>query len=600
MEDLNKKLKDVELIKYVKYYTEFKDRFVEIRDLAMTHNKSDLVNQAQYEIDVCSLMLKTEIQPEHVKIKSRFESMMVYPDGSKWPDIVKFTNDQYKYYEKRLLETSNTFLKVRYSDFLFEFGNNKIEINKYDLSQNLIPNLREINEHYRLHKEYYQYISTMRRLVEVSLLMRNREQLSELIELINSQLDIFNIEKEYRWIIDLSTILRVILNSALKELVSNTVSIFFVTVLENSRKTSLNNEDYHNYKFICEELIGYAKYDLIDSEKVNELQLNIRESYELESEYQGGAQIKSSFIKSVWLQKAMVHYKNLGFKEKIDEMKVLIREVYKQMDKDDEWKKLSVSVSIPMEEIDLEIERLTSSTLETNLDNVAKNLNFIPKVSTIEKQILKEKFDFPLINNVPKSIIGDDKKIVQASSEEDLYEVSFIQSYTSYLQINMRLLVVPIFEKLIDEQNLCTDNFMEKFDRWGLLDNRNRLFIKTGISKFLEDDYISSLHILVPQFESTLKRLFSNAGYPTTSFKKEGAQQEETFNVFLKRDEIISALGVNIHKLIQIVMVEQSGLNLRNEIAHGLIKYSDIDKTKCVLVIFLFLVLTNFNYTETN
>lgn len=49
-----------------------------------------------------------------------------------------------------------------------------------------------------------------------------------------------------------------------------------------------------------------------------------------------------------------------------------------------------------------------------------------------------------------------------------------------------------------------------------------------------------------------------------------------------------STLGNDVHKLIQIVMVEQSGLNLRNEIAHGLIELSNINYTKCILVIYLF------------
>jgi hypothetical protein len=38
---------------------------------------------------------------------------------------------------------------------------------------------------------------------------------------------------------------------------------------------------------------------------------------------------------------------------------------------------------------------------------------------------------------------------------------------------------------------------MEKFNRWGLLDDRNRPFIEIGIKNFFEEDYNSSIHILV-------------------------------------------------------------------------------------------------------
>lgn len=165
------------------------------------------------------------------------------------------------------------------------------------------------------------------------------------------------------------------------------------------------------------------------------------------------------------------------------------------------------------------------------------------------------------------------------------------------LNLKFELLVKRIFEILIEDYNLNAEDFMRKFDRWELLDKRNRPFVEVGIKRFLEGDYISSLHILVPQFESTLRRLFANAGYATTSIKKGTAQHEETFNEFLKREEIKDALGENIHKLIQIVMVEQTGLNLRNDIAHGLIGFSNVTKTKCVLVIYLYLLLTNIKYS---
>ena len=69
---------------------------------------------------------------------------------------------------------------------------------------------------------------------------------------------------------------------------------------------------------------------------------------------------------------------------------------------------------------------------------------------------------------------------------------------------------------------------------------------------------MSALHILVPQFESTVRRMFSKAGYSTTSIRKGNTQQEVTFNEFLLRDDVKSTLGNDVHKLIQIVMVEQS------------------------------------------
>ena len=136
---------------------------------------------------------------------------------------------------------------------------------------------------------------------------------------------------------------------------------------------------------------------------------------------------------------------------------------------------------------------------------------------------------------------------------------------------------------------------MEKFDSWKMLDERNYPLVKAGIENFFKEDYVSSIHILVPQFESTFRRFLAKLGFATTSLKKDMVQYEITFNEFLVKDYIKTFLGKDIHTLIQIIMVEPMGLNLRNEIAHGLIKQSDITKSKCILVIYLFLILTRYD-----
>ncbi|MCG9795327.1 DUF4209 domain-containing protein [Staphylococcus argenteus] len=188
-----------------------------------------------------------------------------------------------------------------------------------------------------------------------------------------------------------------------------------------------------------------------------------------------------------------------------------------------------------------------------------------------------------------------EKKIESTNTVESNRAFIFNRIYMQHLNINVEVFLKAIFDKLISEFEISTDDFMKKFNKWDLLDKKNVPFIECGISRFLEKDYLSALHILVPQFESTVRRMFSKVGYTTTSIRKGNTQQAITFNEFLLRNDVKSSFGNDIHKLIQIVMVEQSGLNLRNEIAHGLIEIRNVNYTKCILVIYLFLILTTYN-----
>ncbi|MEH7298524.1 MULTISPECIES: DUF4209 domain-containing protein [Bacillus] len=593
MEQFKDKFHEVELITSTKYYSEFVNGFENVRKLAELEGQLDNVRLAQYEIEICSLQVRNRILSLD-KQESRFGALLGYDNGTEWPDIKKFDVDQFKYYEERLLKTDNVFLKARYSDFLFEFGKKKITMNKYQISEYLLTSLEKIIDHYRSAEENFEYISAVARLVEVSLLMGHEKQLKEVVNLLYSQLIEWNKNNEYHWIIEFSKILREIINSRFNELVPTEMSTLILEVIEKVRLKYLEDKEYQLHKVVCDEFIQYRKLNLISLEKENELQLEIGKGYELESEYQQGRQNKSLVVKASFLERAMKHYANIGNKEKISEMKILIKQAYEQYEQSDEMERMSVPIEIPSDIINKIVEAHISSDIESSLDLIARSDCFIPKVNAIEEQVNKQDRAYPMQSLLSKSIISDGKKVEHTITEEDLKKINFISNYMCHLTVNLEVLIKFIFEKLIGEYDLGVDKIMKKFDRWGLLDNRNRPFIEIGMKNFFEGDYISSVHILVPQFESTLRRLFSNAGFPTTSIKKGTAQHEETFNEFLNREDIKSSLGNDIHKLIQIVMVEQAGLNLRNQIAHGLINFSSITKAQCLLVIYLFLVLTRF------
>ncbi len=591
MEKFKEKVNDLEAIKTTRYYTEFVEKFKKIRDWAKNENLKNEAKLAQYEIEIFSLCEKNPILSKN-KSEKRFVATISFDDGREWPDIQKFTNDQIKYYEQRLNETNNLFLKVRYSDFLFEHGNKKITKTKYEISKCLLSCLVEILTYY---SDDFNYTSVLARLVEVSLLMGDREKLEKAIELIYLKMDEFDYNNEYSYVYELSKLIREILKSKHKKIILENHLNKIIIVLEKAIKNNFEDKNYYLHRVFCEELSQYRKFDLISSERRSELKKEIGKSYELEAEYQQGRNNKSLLVKANFLEKAMEKYMEIGEREKSNEMKILVKWTYEEYENSNEMNLIRIPIEFPKEEIDKIIEGFISSDVQISLDKIAYSNDLIPKITVIEDLVDKLSKEFPLQGLISKGLLNDGKKVVETTTEEDNKTINFNSNYMHHLNINVELLLKAIFDKLISEFEISTEDFMQKFNKWELLDNKNVPFIEHGISRFLEKDYLSALHILVPQFESTVRRMFSKAGYSTTSIRKGNTQQEVTFNEFLLRDDVKSTLGNDVHKLIQIVMVEQSGLNLRNEIAHGLIELSNINYTKCILVIYLFLILTRYS-----
>ncbi|HHR7728065.1 TPA: DUF4209 domain-containing protein [Staphylococcus aureus] len=591
MEKFKEKVNDLEAIKTTRYYTEFVEKFKKIRDWAKNENLKNEAKLAQYEIEIFSLCEKNPILSKN-KSEKRFVATISFDDGREWPDIQKFTNDQIKYYEQRLNETNNLFLKVRYSDFLFEHGNKKITKTKYEISKCLLSCLVEILTYY---SDDFNYTSVLARLVEVSLLMGDREKLEKAIELIYLKMDEFDYNNEYSYVYELSKLIREILKSKHKKIILENHLNKIIIVLEKAIKNNFEDKNYYLHRVFCEELSQYRKFDLISSERRSELKKEIGKSYELEAEYQQGRNNKSLLVKANFLEKAMEKYMEIGEREKSNKMKILVKWTYEEYENSNEMNLIRIPIEFPKEEIDKIIEGFISSDVQISLDKIAYSNDLIPKITVIEDLVDKLSKEFPLQGLISKGLLNDGKKVVETTTEEDNKTINFNSNYMHHLNINVELLLKAIFDKLISEFEISTEDFMQKFNKRELLDNKNVPFIEHGISRFLEKDYLSALHILVPQFESTVRRMFSKAGYSTTSIRKGNTQQEVTFNEFLLRDDVKSTLGNDVHKLIQIVMVEQSGLNLRNEIAHGLIELSNINYTKCILVIYLFLILTRYS-----
>lgn len=592
MDKYKEKILKVELIKTTKYYTEFIEGFKDIKYWEEKEKLKDKAKHAQYEIEICSLTENTPILFEKLN-KTRFEPLYKYNDDNKWPDVKKFSETQVKYYERRLEETHNLFLKLRYSDYLFEYGHKRTIMNKYEISKYLLSALIEIIECYN---ETCNYFSLLARLVQVSLLMGNKEKLAKSFELMNKQINECDNNTECSYLLNHFQLIREILTSKYSEVVSQYDMGKLKRTLNENLDNYWENKNYEGYRKLVEELIEYS--EIIPFENINIIALknDIGKTYELEAEYQQGRAKKSLLVKLGFLEKAMKLYKEIGNTEKVNEMKIRIKKNYEEYEKSDEMNliEIPISISILKKYIDQSVESIISSNIQNSLDNIAYSDYFIPNISQIEKQFYNFKKEYPLQSLIPISILSGGKKVESASSEEKINYINLNNHYTINVYLHVELKLKTVFEKMIKENKISTEDFMDKLSRWELLDSKNTPFIRRGIERFLKGDYISAVHILVPQFESITRNMFFKAGYPTTSIKKGNTQHEETFNTFLNREDIKETLGKDIHKLIKFVMIEQSGFNLRNEIAHGLIEISKLDYSKCILVIYLILIMTRF------
>ncbi|MGT0202498.1 hypothetical protein ACVNPX_10345 [Staphylococcus aureus] len=73
---------------------------------------------------------------------------------------------------------------------------------------------------------------------------------------------------------------------------------------------------------------------------------------------------------------------------------------------------------------------------------------------------------------------------METTTEEDNKTINFNNNYMHHLNINVELTLKAIFDKLISEFEISTEDFMQKFNKWELLDNKMFLLLNMEFLDF--------------------------------------------------------------------------------------------------------------------
>ena len=207
-----------------------------------------------------------------------------------------------------------------------------------------------------------------------------------------------------------------------------------------------------------------------------------------------------------------------------------------------------------------------------------------PKVSELQKMVeenvVLSRF-FPIVK------MNEMGKVVARQNSNDEEKVIRYEMYVEaigYQKIFAQAFIEPARKQIISEHIIqkSEDHKIKESDLLPLVSNnlfvpsgREYLFAK-GLYAGLMGDFITSTHILIPQIENSVRYLLSKRGAITSGIdnKNNGIQQENNLNTTLfpsKYPQITSIFDEDTLFELQGLLIEKSGSNLRNRMAHGLI-----------------------------
>jgi hypothetical protein len=512
---------------------------------------------------------------------------LVYVNGTKIPDIDAFEQERFDFYRHRFDIVNSQVVKIRYANYFFQYGEKNVKyvygIELCNLLYNLIPSLNLGHE----------CVVSVSRLFEVALSFSITDMIQKLDGVIG---DVFSKENgpvTYLELLSISRIVVDIIHNNKKIPFSDGTKELIISSIKKMMDYYKQSKEYQIYRNCCANYIEWLKV-LGRNDEVAEMLVAIGDSYIMQAD----EPMNSYLVKAEFFEQAARHFVDIGEREKVYYLKVKIKNALKDASNAGEFKTVSSTHSMPIEQLQRETADFFGNNIDETFDRFSHSSDFIIDKSKPESKA-EEDSKNPIFKIVGFNHIHGNRKTFNSNDDEDVKKHFFYFYYGIELETTFTIMVKYIWDKMIAD-GLTPDMPIGRVCNTEYMDDRQKEIISRGIYRFFENDYISALHILVPQFESYFRTFFEWGGFPTTTLQNDSTQHEQTFNEFLRQPFVVTTINPDLLCMIEYVMVEQLGKNLRNNVAHGLADINAFSKTNCLIILYMFCLMTAIRWDFSN
>ncbi|KAB8033609.1 DUF4209 domain-containing protein [Fluviispira multicolorata] len=221
---------------------------------------------------------------------------------------------------------------------------------------------------------------------------------------------------------------------------------------------------------------------------------------------------------------------------------------------------------------------------DANLIDVIKEISNIAipmKKSDLYNNAFELANAHPLSNLITKVIIGENGKQLVThpgiGGTDEQQEVAIKYKASEYFQyyVNIYGNIIALILKEIDYSIEQIDQEIEKLIYPNLFIPLTKKYqFKRGLIAGFNADWITSNAILVPLLENSLRYIMTQSGKNMNIINDEGNQKEKDFNVFVFSSDFKEIFGEDLQFQLQSLFTSL-GLNIRNNLAHGLMTDSE-------------------------
>jgi len=506
------------------------------------------------------------------------------------PSIQLLTPEIIEYWEERSKNAVHPILKLRYADLVWDFSKNiKGEPPHFSVAQTIIDSAIAVAEQ-NCHEYETDIITKLERALSVGLSINDSERINSLRDTIIQYEDkIAKDEKPGLWGFSFDLLLKnkkIPLSDALKQKIINDLENRLSKLSDTSQKENL---EPWAAKAAAIRLAQYYR-SINQTDDVKRVLLKFGAAFEAASEDASAIQA------SAWLQRVHSIYLEYGLRTEAEQISINLKEIGPKVN--EEMKPISHEMEISHEDMQNYVDSIIGDDLESTFVRIA--VHYVPKKDKTENQLKNLAKNAPISYLFPRQIQDHQGRPVAfiGPLEDDL--IGNIVHLTAQNMGISTVFLRRVIEESISRFKITPDKIIDYMYKSPVFDQDKKEIISSGITVYLSNEHLSAIHLLIPQIENAFRTLVEHTGGSVLKPSRGGGMHLKTLDELLRDQRIIDVFGEDMALYFRILLTDQRGWNLRNDVCHGISPAATFQVNISDRIFHIFLCLGLVRYKKNN
>lgn len=477
------------------------------------------------------------------------------------PSFQLITPEILEYWEKRAREATHPILKVRYADLAWVFS--KIKTGKqphYSLAHIIIDNTIVVAEQQK-HEHEVDVIKKLKRALSIAISINDATRLNKLAQcIIYFEDNIAQDKMRGLWGFSYDLLLK---NK--KVTLSSNDENKIISDLEKrlDRVTDANDKDKLDPWAAEAAAVRLAEYYRSKIQQSNIISALSKVGEAFNAIISDSSPLQASS----WLQHLHSLYLQYGMREEAENIAIKLREIGPRVN--DDMQSISQEFRVTHEEMDSYVNSIIDKDdIEKTLMRIAGH--YVPQKDEVENQLKKLAIEAPLSYLVHKQIQDyQGRPVASIGSLEDDLDGNIVHLSTQNMTISS-IFLREVIKRCIAEFQLTEQVLCDYLFKAPVFEDDKKPLINDGLKYYLEGNHLVASHLLIPQIENVIRLIVEKSGGSILKKSRSGGMHLKLLDELLRDERISNLFGENVALYFRILLTDQRGWNLRNDICHGI------------------------------